>query len=180
LNSRFVPSTRTLVVGLLALTSTATALAQAPASTTPQIPYWSQWTGKDGQTHTTQCYLSNLKSDAFASTPQFVQRLPGDVESLVFTQLPAGWAGKWHKNPKRQWVIVLSGKYYMETSDGKGVTLKAGDVFFGGDQGATASADEPSKVGHTSRVVGNEPSNHEIIQLKDTPGGNPTGVPCPF
>jgi hypothetical protein len=154
--------------------------AQATSSGSPRIPYWSQWTGNDGQTHTTKCYLSKLESKPFSSTPQYVQRLPGDVDSLVYTELPAGWEGNWHINPKRQWVVILSGQYYMETSDGKGVTLKAGDVFLGADQGAKPAATSPEKVGHTSRVVGNAPSDHVIIQLKDAPGGYPTGVPCPF
>lgn len=169
----------TAVALMATLGASATTFAQSsPAG--PRIPYWSQWTGKDGQTHTTKCYLSKLESTAFSTTPQYIQRLPGDVESVVFTELPVGWVGKWHMNPKRQWVVVLNGDYYMETSDGVGVTLKAGDVFFGGDQNAKPSPSDPKKIGHTSRIVGNMPSDHVIIQLKDAPGGNPVGVACPF
>src|SRR5579864_714397 len=126
----------TALVLAATLAAPMSAQARPDATAAVKIPYWSQWTAPDGQTHTTKCYLSKLESKPFSSTPQYIQRLPGDVDSLVYTQLPAGWAGKWHINPKRQWVVVLSGQYYMETSDGKGVTLTAGDVFFGGDQGA--------------------------------------------
>jgi hypothetical protein len=146
----------------------------------PQIVYWSQWADKSGETHTTRCLMSGLKSEPFAASPQFVRRLPGEVDSTIFTQLPTGWVGSWHMNPKRHWVIVLSGDYYMETSDGTSATLKAGDVFYGGDQRAKPRATDPKKVGHFSRVVGNEPSNHVILQLKDDPAGSKTGAACPF
>ena len=55
--------------------------------------------------------MSDLKSEPFAASPQFVRRLPGEVESTIFTQLPTGWVGAWHMNPKPQWVIVLSGEW---------------------------------------------------------------------
>jgi quercetin dioxygenase-like cupin family protein len=163
----------------LAFCTASVAQAQSKPDATPQIPYWSQWTDQSGQTHTTRCVMSGLKSQPFAASPQFVRRLPGEVESTIFTQLPVGWVGNWHMNPKRQWVIVLSGEYYMETSDGTSATLRAGDVFYGADQGAKPSATDPKKVGHFSRVVGNEPSNHVILQLKDDPD-HKTGVACPY
>ncbi|HKR41996.1 MAG TPA: hypothetical protein VJU59_20385, partial [Paraburkholderia sp.] len=87
--------------------ASATANAQDSSPRLPRIPYWSQWTGNDGQTHTTKCYLSKLESKPFSSTPQYIQRLPGDVDSLVYTELPTGWAGNWHINPKRQLVVIL-------------------------------------------------------------------------
>ena len=146
-----------LMVFVTVLTWPPTIAKEAAASEAPRVPYWSQWTGTDG--HTTRCFVSDLESQAFASTPQFVRRLPGTVESLLLSELPIGWVGDWHINPKRQWVVVLAGEYYMETSDGVGVTLKSGNVFFGGDQGASAKPGDPKRIGHISRVVGNQPSD---------------------
>ena len=181
------PAKRNAVCGLavvfFACSAMPAAMAQANSGnggTGPQMPYWSQWTDQAGQAHTTRCFLSGLKSEAFSSTPQFIRRLPGVVDSVVFSVLPVGWVGNWHVNPKRQWSIILSGQYYMETSDGASATLKTGDVFFGADQGALGSKAEPNKKGHISRVVGDEPVNHIIVQLKSEPGGDPVGVACPY
>lgn len=165
---------------LVALFAAPVAMAQPSAAPTPKIPYWSQWTDKAGETHTTKCFMSGLESQPFAAAPQFVRRFPGPVESTVFTQLPVGWVGDWHANPKRQWVMVLSGEYYMETSDGTSATLRAGDVFFGGDQGAKPNKADPKKIGHFSRVNGNVPSDHVIIQLKGEPEADKINVACPY
>ncbi|MDR3534516.1 MAG: hypothetical protein P4L90_28630 [Rhodopila sp.] len=178
---------RRVVGGLAAVVFTCFAISGGVAqtnpgadATSPKMPYWSQWTDRSGQTHTTRCFVSGLKSEAFSSTPQFVRRLPGAVDSVVFSVLPVGWVGNWHANPKPQWAIVLSGEYYMETSDGTSATLKAGDVFFGGDQGASGSKAEPNKIGHLSSVRGNEPSSHIIVQLKSDPKIDRIGVACPY
>jgi hypothetical protein len=37
---------------------------------------------------------------------------------MVFTVQPVGWVGDWHKNPARQWIVPLSGRWWVEAMDG--------------------------------------------------------------
>ena len=38
--------------------------------------------------------------------------------TVVFTVQPVGWVGDWHENPAPQWIIVLSGRWWIESMDG--------------------------------------------------------------
>ena len=58
---------------------------------------------------------------------------------LVVVQ-PVGWVGEWHENPKPQWIIPLSGRWFVETMDGKRVEMGPGEVSFGGDQNTKPDA----------------------------------------
>ena len=40
-------------------------------------------------------------------------------DATVFvTVLPVGWIGDWHENPRPQWIIPLSGRWFVELMDG--------------------------------------------------------------
>lgn len=53
---------------------------------------------------------------------------------VIFTVLPVNWVGKWHENPQPQWIIPLSGRWFVETTDGMRVEMGTGEISFGGDQ----------------------------------------------
>jgi hypothetical protein len=89
------------------------------------------------------------------------------VDDITFAVQPVGWVGEWHKNPKPQWVIPISGQWYVETTDGKKVTMGPGDASFGGDQGAHAG-EKSGNVGHRSGTVGDQPAVLMVVQLKET------------
>ena len=61
-------------------------------------------------------------------------------QAVWIAQFPRGWLGDWHENPKPQWVIPLSGRWFIETTDGHRVELGPGEASFGGDQGARANS----------------------------------------
>lgn len=89
--------------------------------------------------------------------------MSGDAE-VLFATLPVGWVGEWHENPRPQWIVPLSGIWYVETMDGKRVEMGPGELSFGGDQ--NTKANEKGHKGHVSGCVGNEPAKLMVIQLK--------------
>ncbi len=137
-------------------------------STQPIIPYWHLWTDAKGVSRQTQCAMTafDLKSIKPPADPQWQgQRLSGQMTTLV-TVLPVGWIGAWHENPKPQWIIPLSGRWFVESMDGAHVEMGPGELSFGGDQNCRAA---DGKLGHRSGTVGDAPAVLMIIQFDDRP-----------
>ena len=63
----------------------------------------------------------------------------------MFTVQPVGWVGDWHENPAPQWIVVLSGRWFIESMDGTRIEQGPGEFSFGEDQGCTETA---GKKGH--------------------------------
>jgi hypothetical protein len=88
-------------------------------SARPTIPYWHLWTGADGISRLTQCAMTEfeLKSMNAPADPQWQgTRLTGKMTTMVTFQ-PVGWIGAWHENPKPQWIVPLSGRWFVEVYD---------------------------------------------------------------
>ena len=83
--------------------------------------------------------------------------------TMTLMVLPVGWIGEWHENPKPQWIVPLSGRWFVETMDGQRVVMGAGEISFGEDQGT--KADVQGHRGHLSGTVGSEPAVLVTIQL---------------
>jgi hypothetical protein len=60
-----------------------------------EITYANVWADDKGQTHVTKCVLKGLQLHAFAppAAPYVMGIVPEDIESIVFSVLPAGWFG---------------------------------------------------------------------------------------
>lgn len=142
---------------------------------TPTIPYWHLWTASDGSTHQTRCELTNfvLQSMGGKAASQWNNHLLSGDTGLLLCVLPAGWIGDWHENPKPQWLSVLSGRWFVESTDGTRVEMGPGDLAFGGDQ--NTKPDAQGRVGHRSGTIGNEPCTILIVQLdpKNWAGAKP-------
>ena len=141
----------------------------------PRVPYWHVWTDEDGVSHQslreiTQFELHSIEPPAMA---QWLGEESGGATAFV-TVLPVGWVGDWHENPKRQWIIPLSGRWFVETMDGARTEMGAGDISLGEDQ-RTRAAD--GRQGHRSGTVGDQPAVLMIVQLGD--GGRPDAAPPP-
>jgi hypothetical protein len=72
----------------------------------------------------------------------------------------------WHENPLPQWIVPLSGSWFVETMDGHRVEMGPGELSFGGDQGCRCL---DGKQGHLSGAVGSEPALLMLIQLDQLP-----------
>ena len=133
----------------------------------PKVKYWHVWTDKDGISHQTQCELTNFAKESMGggADPQWNDHLLSSDVEILFTVQPVGWVGEWHENPKPQWIVPLSGKWFVETTDGTRVEMGAGEVSFGGDQ--NTKPNEKGHKGHLSGTVGDEPAILMVVQLKD-------------
>lgn len=133
----------------------------------PSADYWHLWADSEGVTHQSRCYFEafNLKTFAPPSPELWVSHLattPGDIVLLV---LQAGQLNGWHRNPRPQWIVPLSGTWFVESMDGTRVEMGPGEVSFGEDQ--MARADKRGREGHCSGAVGNDPAVLMLIQVKD-------------
>jgi hypothetical protein len=134
----------------------------------PTVAYWHLWTDRDGVSHQTRCSLTAFDKAAIqpGATAQWIGAKTSDGATVFATVLPVGWVGNWHENPKPQWIIPLSGRWFVEAMDGHRVELGPGDLSFGEDQG-TRTVD--GKRGHLSGTVGDAPAVLMIVQFDAPP-----------
>ena len=132
----------------------------------PKIPYWHLWTDPAGISHQARCEMTEfeLKSMQPPADPQWQgSKISGAVSWLVTVQ-PIGWVGDWHENPKPQWIVPLSGRWFVESMDGHRVEMGPGEISFGGDQHCQKQG---GKLGHRSGTVGDAPAVLMVVQFDD-------------
>jgi hypothetical protein len=142
----------------------------------PRVPYWHLWADKDGVSRQARCTLTefDLKSIGPPASPQWQGRRTKAEATVMVTVLPVGWIGAWHPNPKPQWIVPLSGRWFVESMDGQRVEMGPGDISFGEDQN-TKEVD--GKKGHLSGTVGDEPAVLMLVQFESLAAG---ASPCRF
>ena len=136
--------------------------------TRPTVPYWHLWTDADGVSRQKRCAMTEfeLKSIKPPADPQWQgNKTSGKMTVMVTVQL-VGWIGTWHENPKPQWIVPLSGRWFVEAMDGTRVEMGAGEVSFGGDQNCR---EVDGKRGHRSGTLGDVPAVLMVIQFDDAP-----------
>lgn len=138
----------------------------------PQIFYWHLWTDEHGISHQTRCVLENFYFKGVGNAdPQWNNHQPRSEASVVFTVQPVGWVGDWHENPAPQWIVPLSGAWWVEAMDGTRREFYTGEISLGEDQNCTT--DEQGRKGHRSGVIGDEPAVLMTIQLHIPPVAAP-------
>ncbi len=144
--------------------------SQQPQDTAkPDVPYWHVWTDENGVSHQDRCMLSNFDFAIISpgAAPLWINRLKASVTNIVYLGMPAGWVGEWHENPEPQWIVPLSGRWFVETMDGKRVEMGPGEISFGNDQ--NTRADAHGHTGHRSGAVGDQPCMLMLVQVKQDP-----------
>jgi hypothetical protein len=138
------------------------------ADASPVIPYWHVWTDAEGVSHQSRCEMTDFQKAAIqpAAAPQWIGAKTRDDATVFVTVLPVGWVGDWHENPKPQWIIPLSGRWFVQTMDGTRVEMGPGDISFGEDQN-TRPVD--GKSGHLSGTVGPAPAVLMLVQFEAAP-----------
>jgi hypothetical protein len=149
------------------LAATALLPMSAMAANTPDaVPthYWDVWVDHDGGTHQTSCEIKGFTPFSLGAKVQdiYIDMLPQKPTAVWIAQFPKGWIGAWHENPKPQWIIPLSGRWFVETTDGDRVEMGPGDASFGGDQGS--KPDASGRVGHLSGTLGDDPVMLMFVQ----------------
>ncbi len=129
----------------------------------PEVGYWHLWTDGEGITHQTQCRLRQFEiARVGAAAPQWNNRQSTTQATVVFTEQPVGWVGDWHENPAPQWIVVLSGRWWIESMDGTRVEQGPGEFSLGEDQGSILA---DGRKGHRSGTIGGEPARLMTVQL---------------
>jgi hypothetical protein len=134
----------------------------------PTVRYWHLWADAAGISHQTQCALTQfeLKSMQHPAAPQWQGDKTSGAMTVMVTVQPVGWVGIWHENPKPQWIIPLSGRWFVESMDGTRVEMGTGELSFGGDQNCRALE---GRRGHRSGTLGDVPTVLMVVQFNDAP-----------
>ena len=148
------------------------AAADAPsgdsAGPKPSVPYWHLWTDADGVSHQAECALTNYARKGIGdAAPQWNNKGQTCSSTVVFTVQPVGWVGDWHENPAPQWIVVLSGRWWIESMDGTRIEQGPGEFSFGEDQGCVK--DGQGRKGHKSGTIGDQPAVLMTVQLHVDP-----------
>jgi hypothetical protein len=138
----------------------------ASSGVAPRVAYWHVWTDAAGVSHQNLCHIDDfvLQSIQPPAQPQWQGRRTSAAMTSMLSVLPVGWIGEWHENPKPQWIIPLSGRWFVETMDGVRVEMGAGEISFGADQGCR---EQQGRRGHRSGTVGAAPAVLMLVQLNE-------------
>lgn len=132
----------------------------------PAIGFWRLYTDSDGVSRWAYKEMTHfvLKPMQPPAAPQW-QGDPsrGDVSVMVTVQ-PVGWRAGWHENPKPQWIVPLSGRWWVEAMQGGRREFGPGELSFGGDQNCRESE---GRRGHLSGTVGDQPAALMVVQFND-------------
>ena len=140
----------------------------------PNVPYWHLWVDDEGVSHQQRCELTNFDLKGVGpADPQWNDKQARGEATVVFTVQPVGWVGDWHENPAPQWIVVLSGRWWIESMDGTRIEQGAGEFSFGEDHGCS---EIDGKKGHRSGTIGDEPAVLMTVQLHVDPRHEPCHI----
>lgn len=130
----------------------------------PHVPYWHLWTDENGVSHQKLCHMTAFEFESVGPgvEPQWQSGKIREEMTVTVSVQPVGWIGDWHENPKPQWIIPLSGRWFVESMDGTRVTMGPGEISFGEDQN---NATIDGRSGHLSGTVGDEPAVLMAVQI---------------
>ncbi|MDE2239999.1 MAG: cupin domain-containing protein [Rhodospirillales bacterium] len=137
----------------------------------PTIPYWHIWTDANGISRFAACTLENFEFKGVGDAdPQWNKLITHGKSELVFTVQPVGWVGEWHENPAPQWIIPVSGRWWVEAMDGTRREFGPGDVQFGEDQNCK---EWNGRKGHRSGTIGDTPCVLMCVRMDTEPVRKP-------
>lgn len=133
----------------------------------PTMPFWEMRIASDGRSTIEQRWLDafSLRNVSGDATSIWMREFPGVVKAVWFNILPVGWVGEWHPSPALQWVVPISGRWFIETQTGIRVEMGPGDIHWGAD---IAEGTIRGQVGHRSGQLGDVPCVQLMVQFEST------------
>lgn len=130
----------------------------------PVFPYLSMWTQPNGVSSIGRAEMHQFVQGSVGgkASPLWMREMPGTVEKVFFNVMEVGWQGEWHESPKPQWVVPLSGRWFIETQDGTRVEMGPGDIHWGQDLDTRVI---DGNTGHRSGQLGDEPCVQLMVQF---------------
>jgi hypothetical protein len=140
----------------------------------PSIAYWHLWVDENGISHQRECHRTDyVLKGVGPADPQWNDKQQRVSSTVVFTVQPVGWVGTWHENPAPQWIVVLSGRWWVESMDGTRIEQGPGEFSLGEDQNCKETQ---GKKGHRSGTIGNERAVLMTVQLHVDPEKGPCHI----
>lgn len=140
----------------------------------PRTAFQHLYVDPDGISRLAACTLDDYEQQRVGpADPQWNQAMARGEATVVFTVQPVGWVGDWHENPAPQWIVVLSGRWWIEAMDGTRVEQGPGEFSFGEDQNCRAP---DGRRGHRSGTIGDEPCRLMTVQLHRPPHRTPCTI----
>ncbi|MDE8345463.1 MAG: cupin domain-containing protein [Acidocella sp.] len=138
----------------------------------PQLFYWHLWTDTHGISRHSKCVLDQFTLHHVGNAAaQWNNAQPRGDSTIVFTVQPVGWVGSWHENPAPQWIVPLSGAWWVEAMDGTRISFGPGEISLGEDQ--NCRPDAAGRFGHRSGTIGDQPAVLMTVQLHRPPVQEP-------
>jgi hypothetical protein len=133
-----------------------------------RVPYWRVWRDAEGISHQSQTWVENFELAHLAEGMQSLWRTPTeqDTTGIVIIQVEPDVDYGWHENPVPQWIVPLSGRWFVETMDGHRVEMGPGELSFGGDQDCRCV---DGRQGHRSGALDGKPAMLMLIQVEQHP-----------
>ena len=130
----------------------------------PAVPYLEMLLQADGTPTVRQAWMEGFRKQSVSgdSTPIWMREFPGTPTKVWFNILPVGWIGEWHTSPALQWVVPISGRWFIETQDGTRVEMGPGEIHWGAD---VANATTGRDSGHRSGQLGDVPCVQLMVQF---------------
>ena len=150
-----------------------------PTSLEGIIEYHQLWVRADGSTSVAQgLSFSGLERKGYSGTPQYVREFgPSDfvVKRTLVTQMTGD--NPWHYAPSAQFVVVLSGAWFVKGTDGRTTVFRPGDVLYQDNTKAhPAAKDGTQQAMHFSGVAPGETiCSQLIIQVERSASVNNPG-----
>ena len=134
----------------------------------PKLDYWHLCTDANGVSHQSRCALDRFELGGVGdAAPQWNDKQAKGEATVVFVVLPVGWVGEWHENPAPQWILPLSGHWWVEAMDGARIEMGPGELSLGEDQNCVQ--DGEGRKGHRSGTAGDKPAVLMTVQLHVAP-----------
>jgi quercetin dioxygenase-like cupin family protein len=115
------------------------------AGTGARLTYACVSASPDGETRFREATVPLVPAVYVPGIPPVDVAAPRPVTALTFSRLAAGYTSDWHRAPRRQFVLVLSGAAEVTVTDGETRTFGPGSVFF---------VEDTAGKGHQTRAVG--------------------------
>ena len=106
------------------------------------------YTGEDGQSH--------IEAIDLSKTPKWTS--PQQTTSISFREDPIGSFIDWHPAPRRQFVIIVSGRLEIGLGDGSKHIFGPGDARL---------VEDTTGQGHTTAVYGDQPCVVTTVPLAE-------------
>lgn len=113
------------------------------------MQYGRAWADAGGDSHIESKEMGFRPVAGYATgVPVIEASVEYPAANVHFLRLAPGWGGDWLPPPRRQFVLVVSGRAEAVATDGTSVVMAPGDV---------GLLEDTTGTGHRTRVVGDEP-----------------------